>query len=125
MTRKGRPRTMPRRSRPASKFSAALAVDGGRPTRQTYLPYGRHEVTEADVRAVVDALRSDWLTTGPRIPAFEKSVAEVAHVREAVAVSNGTAALELLLQGLGVGPGDEVVTTPLTFAATANAVLYV
>ncbi|MBI4270635.1 MAG: UDP-4-amino-4,6-dideoxy-N-acetyl-beta-L-altrosamine transaminase [Candidatus Rokubacteria bacterium] len=88
------------------------------------LPYGRQELDEADVAAVVESLRSDWLTTGPRVAEFERRVAERVGVRHAVAVSSGTAALHAAAFAAGLGPGDEAIVPPLTFAATANAVLY-
>jgi UDP-4-amino-4,6-dideoxy-N-acetyl-beta-L-altrosamine transaminase len=102
----------------------ALAIHGGRPVRATLLPYGKHVVTEEDVQAVVAALRSDWLTTGPRVTDFERAVAELVGARRAVAVSSGTAALHAAAFAAGVGSGDEVVVPALTFAASANAVLY-
>lgn len=89
------------------------------------IPYGRHSVDEEDIQAVVEALRSDWLTTGPRVEEFERAVAAFCGVEHAVAVSNGTAGLHAAMYGAGIGPGDEVIVPPLTFAATANAVLYV
>lgn len=101
-----------------------LAIDGGRPVRATLLPYGRHAVAEEDVQAVVAALRSDWLTTGPRVPAFERAVASQVGARHAVAVSSGTAALHAAAFAAGVGPGDEVVVPAITFAASANAACY-
>jgi perosamine synthetase len=103
---------------------AALAIEGGRPVRAAMLPYGRHRVDEADVDAVVAALRSNWLTTGPAVDEFEAAFAKAAGVPHAVAVSSGTAALHAAAFAAGVGPGDEVITTPLTFAATANCVRY-
>ena len=101
-----------------------LAIDGGRPVRAAALPYGRHALAEEDVQAVVAALRSDWLTTGPRVPAFERAVADLVGARHAVAVSSGTAALHCAAFAAGVGPGDEVVVPALTFAASANAACY-
>jgi len=101
-----------------------LALDGGRPVRTTLLPYSRQAVDEDDVQAVAAALRSDWLTTGPLVGAFERAVAEAAGAAHAVAVSSGTAALHAAVSAAGIGPGDEVVVTPLTFVASANAVLY-
>jgi perosamine synthetase len=95
-----------------------------RPVRQTVLPYGRQWVDEDDIAAVVDVLRSDWLTTGPRVAEFERAVAEFVGTRAAVAVSNGTAALHAAMYALGVGPGDEVLVPALTFAASANCVVY-
>lgn len=88
------------------------------------LPYGRHWIDEEDIRAVVETLRGDWLTTGPRVEQFEQAFARTVGARQAVAVSSGTAALHAALAALRIGPGDEVILPPLTFAATANAVLY-
>ena len=88
------------------------------------LPYGRHSISEDDIRAVCEALRSDWLTTGPAVERFERAVSEYTGAEHAVAVSSGTAALHLVLSALGVGPGDEVIVPPITFVATANAALY-
>jgi UDP-4-amino-4,6-dideoxy-N-acetyl-beta-L-altrosamine transaminase len=90
-----------------------------------HLPYGRQSIDEEDIAAVVAALRSDWLTTGPRVDEFEQAFAEVTGAAHAVAVSSGTAALHAIYHVLGLGAGDEVIVPPLTFAATANAVLYV
>jgi perosamine synthetase len=101
-----------------------LAIHGGAPVRRTLLPYGRHEIDDNDVLAVTEALRSGWITTGPRVTAFENAVAELAGARHAVAFSSGTAALHGAAFAAGLGPGDEAVTTPLTFCATANSVLY-
>jgi UDP-4-amino-4,6-dideoxy-N-acetyl-beta-L-altrosamine transaminase len=105
--------------------SAGLAIDGGPPVRSTMLPYAHQQITEEDVEAVAAALRSDWLTTGPRVPAFEAALASVTGARHAVAFSSGTAALHGATAAAGLAPGDEAITTPMTFAATANAVLYV
>ncbi len=104
--------------------NAALAIEGGRPVRASMLPYGRHCVDEADIAAVVAALRSDWLTTGPIVDEFETAFAKAVDVPHAVAVSSGTAALHAAAFAASIGPGDEVITTPLTFAATANCVRY-
>ncbi|HSL76151.1 MAG TPA: DegT/DnrJ/EryC1/StrS family aminotransferase [Candidatus Limnocylindrales bacterium] len=101
-----------------------LAVDGGTPVRATFLPYAHQVISDEDVAAVAAALRSDWLTTGPRVPAFEVMLAEATGVRHAVAFSSGTAALHGAVVAAGLGPGDEAVTTPMSFVATANAVLY-
>jgi perosamine synthetase len=102
-----------------------LAIDGGEPIRATMLPYARQSITDRDVDAVADALRSDWLTTGPRVPAFEAELASFTGARHAVAFSSGTAALHGAAAAAGLGPGDEAITTPLTFVATANCCLYV
>ncbi|HET7169709.1 MAG TPA: aminotransferase class I/II-fold pyridoxal phosphate-dependent enzyme [Candidatus Limnocylindrales bacterium] len=101
-----------------------LAIDGGSPVRTTLLPYAHQVITDADVAAVAEALRSDWLTTGPRVPAFEAELAAATGARHAVAFSSGTAALHGAAVVAGLGPGDEAITTPMTFVATANAVLY-
>ena len=110
--------------RPGTARLAALAIDGGTPVRTTFLPYARQQISDDDVAAVVAALRSDWLTTGPRVPAFEAGLADATGARHAIAFSSGTAALHGATVAAGLGPGDEAVTSPLTFAATANAVLY-
>ena len=101
-----------------------LAINGGTPVRSTYLPYGRQSVDEADIQAVVDVLRSDWLTTGPKVGEFEEVFAERVGAKYAVSFSSGTAALHGAAFAAGLKPGDEAITTPLTFAATANCVLY-
>lgn len=89
-----------------------------------YIPYGRQSIDDADIEAVVKVLKSDYLTTGPAVAAFEKKVADYVGAKYAVAVSNGTAALHVACLAAGIGAGDEVVTTPITFAASANCVLY-
>jgi len=99
-------------------------LDGGNPVREEMLPYGTQWIDEDDIAAVVDVLRSDWLTTGPKVPEFEKVFAQKVGAAEAVAVSNGTAALHASMFALGIGKGDEVIVTPMTFAASANCVLY-
>jgi perosamine synthetase len=104
--------------------SGALAIDGGTPVRDTFLPYARQQISDDDVAAVAAALRSDWLTTGPRIPAFEAELAAATGARHAIAFSSGTAALHGAAVAAGLGHGDEAITTPMTFAATANCVLY-
>lgn len=88
------------------------------------LPYGRQCIDEEDIRAVDEVLRGDWLTGGPQVDAFEKGFAAAVGARHAVAVSSGTAALHCALHAAGVAPGDEVLVPAMTFAATANAVLY-
>jgi len=100
------------------------AIAGGAPIRARLLPYGRQSVDEADIAAVVDVLRSDWLTTGPAVPAFEQAFASEAGALHAVAVANGTAALHAAAAAAGVGSGDEVIVPALTFAASANCVRY-
>jgi perosamine synthetase len=92
--------------------------------RTRTLPYARQAIEEDDIQAVTAALRSDWLTTGPLVVAFERAVASVVDARHAVAVSSGTAALHAAVFAVGIRAGDEVITSPLTFVASANAVLY-
>jgi perosamine synthetase len=99
------------------------AIAGGTPQRSRPLAYARHQLDEADVTAVVESLRSGALTGGPDIARFERLLAGVCGAAHAVAVSSGTAALDLAVAALGVGPEDEVITSPLTFVATANAVV--
>lgn len=101
-----------------------LALYGGEPVRRHMLPYGHQWVDEADIEAVVRVLRSDRITQGPTVEAFERKVAEYCGARYAVAMSSGTAALHAACLAAGIGPGDEAITTPITFVATANAVVY-
>lgn len=88
------------------------------------IPYGHQTISEEDIKAVVKVLRSDYLTTGPSIEEFERTVADYVGAKYAVAVSNGTAALHIACLAAGIGEGDEVITTPITFAASANCILY-
>ncbi len=88
------------------------------------IPYGRQWIDEDDIAAVTEVLRNDFLTTGPAVPAFEAALTEFTGAHHAVAVNSGTAALHAMYFAAGIGPGDEVITSPLTFAATANAALY-
>lgn len=92
--------------------------------RETYLPYGKQWIDEDDIKAVVNVLKGDFLTTGPYIGEFERAVADYVGTKYAVAFSNGTAALHGACYAAGIGEGDEVITTPITFAASANCVLY-
>ena len=88
------------------------------------IPYGRQDITDEDIQAVIETLKSDFLTGGPRIAAFEKAFADYVGAKYAVAVANGTAALHLSAITLNVQPGQKVITTPNTFVASANCVLY-
>lgn len=88
------------------------------------IPYGRQNIDEDDIRSVIETLESDWLTTGPRVDEFETAVADFVGAKRGVAVSSGTAALHASMFALGIGPGDEVIVPPITFAATANCVVY-
>lgn len=89
-----------------------------------YIPYGRQSLDEEDIQAVENVLRSDYLTTGPKVSEFEKRVAEYVGAKYAVAVSNGTAALHVACLAAGIQEGEEVITSPITFAASSNCVLY-
>lgn len=100
------------------------AVLGGTPVRSTKLYYGHQYIDDADVQAVVDVLKSDYLTCGPKITALEKALCDLTGAKHAAVVSNGTAALHIACQAIGIGPGDQVITTPITFAASANCALY-
>jgi perosamine synthetase len=104
--------------------SEGLAIQGGSPVRSTFLPYGRQSIDESDIQAVVETLRSDWLTTGPKVAEFEEAMAAWVGAKYAVTFSSGTAALHAAAFTAGLQPGDEAITSPLTFAATANCVLY-
>ena len=88
------------------------------------IPYCRQTIDEDDIKAVVDVLRSDWLTTGPKVAEFEQAVADYVGAKYAVAVNSGTAALHAAMYAIGVNLGDEVIVPPITFAATANCVVY-
>lgn len=108
----------------SSATKEALAIHGGSPVRKALLPYGRQSISEEDIQAVVETLRSDWLTTGPKVGEFEEALAAWLGAKYAVSFSSGTAALHAAAFAAGLKPGDEAITTPLTFAATANCVLY-
>lgn len=112
----------------ARTLQAVLAATLPKPAPQVgkpaYLPYGRQEISPADVLAVVEALTSGWLTTGPRVSQFEQAFANHCGAQEAVAVNSGTAALHCAMRALGLGADDEVIVPALTFAASANAAVY-
>ncbi|MCY6353993.1 UDP-4-amino-4,6-dideoxy-N-acetyl-beta-L-altrosamine transaminase [Clostridium sp. ZS2-4] len=101
-----------------------LAIHGGNPVRNTYLSYGKQHIDDEDIQSVVDVLKGDYLTTGPKVREFEKKVADYVGAKYAVAVSNGTAALHMACFAAGIEEGDEVIVSPVTFAASANCVLY-
>ena len=100
------------------------AYYGGEPVRETVLGYGSQSIGEAEKEAVVEALEGDYITRGPTVEAFEERVAEFVGVEHAVATTSGTTALHLAGRAAGFGPGDEVITTPLTFASTAHVATY-
>ena len=88
------------------------------------IPYGRQDITQSDIDAVIEVLRSDFLTQGPAVPRFEQGVADYCNARHAVAVNSATSALHLACLALGLGPGDWLWTSPITFVASANCGLY-
>ena len=100
------------------------AILGGTPVRDTKLYYGHQYIDDADIQAVVDVLKSDYLTCGPKITELEEKLCQITGAKYAVVCSNGTAALHMACMAAGVEPGDEVITTPITFAASANCALY-
>ena len=100
------------------------AIEGGSPVRDNKIYYGHQYIDEADIHAVEEVLRSDYLTCGPKIGELEKKLCEITGAKYAVVCSNGTAALHMACLAAGVGAGDEVITTPITFAASANCALY-
>lgn len=102
----------------------ALAINGGRPAFEKKIGYGHQYIDDADIQAVVEILKSDFLTCGPKIEEAEKKLCELTGARYAVLMSNGTAALHAACFASGVREGDEVITTPMTFAASANCILY-
>jgi dTDP-4-amino-4,6-dideoxygalactose transaminase len=91
---------------------------------QPFLPYGKQEISDSDIKAVVDALHSRWLTTGPRVSEFEQGFASWCGAREGVAVNSGTAALHAAMRAIGLKPDEEVIVPAITFAASANAAIY-
>ncbi len=100
------------------------AIEGGSPVREQKIYYGHQYIDEADIQAVVDVLRSDYLTCGPKIAELEKKLCDITGAKYAVVCSNGTAGLHMAVLAAGIGVGDEVITTPITFAASANCALY-
>src|SRR4029077_15562808 len=108
----------------ASTSREVLAIHSGSAVRNTLLPYGQHSLSEDEIHAHGETLRSDWLTTGPKVAEFEEAMAAWVGAKHAVSFSSGTAALHAAAFTAGLKPGDEVITSPMTFAATANCVLY-
>ncbi len=101
-----------------------LAIDGGTPVRKAFLPYGTQWIDEEEINEVIDSLKSNWITTGPKMRLFEDLFKEFTHSKYAVAVNSGTAALHVSTSAIDINPGDEVITTPFTFVASANCVVY-
>lgn len=100
------------------------AIEGNAPVRENKIYYGHQYIDDADINAVVEVLKSDYLTCGPKIGELEKKLCDITGAKYAVVCSNGTAALHIACLAAGVGPGDEVITTPITFAASANCSRY-
>ena len=103
---------------------SVLAINGGDPVFKQRIGYGHQYIDDADINAVVDVLKSDYLTCGPKIREAEEKLAKITGAKHAVLISNGTAALHAMCYAAGIGPGDEVITSPITFAASANCALY-
>lgn len=99
-------------------------IAGGKPVRDTKLYYGHQYIDDADINAVVEVLKSDYLTCGPKITELEHKLCQLTGARYAYAISNGTAALHVACQAIGLKEGDELITTPITFAASSNCALY-
>lgn len=100
------------------------AIEGGKPVREEFLPYGIQWLNEKEINEVIDSLKSDWITTGPKMRLFEEKFKQYKGAKYAVAVNSGTAALHVSTSCIDINPGDEVITTPLTFVASANCVVY-
>lgn len=100
------------------------AIAGGTPVRAEFIPYGKQYIDDEDIEAVREVLQSPYLTTGPKVKEFEKKLCELTGTKYAVAISNGTSALHAACYVAGISNGDEVITTPITFAASANCILY-
>ena len=101
-----------------------LAIFGGKPVRENPIFYGRQYIDQDDIDAVVETLRGDLITCGPKVTALEQKLCEVTGAKYAVVVSNGTAALHLAALAAGLKPGDEAIVSSITFAASSNCVLY-
>ena len=111
-------------ARPPAEQSEADRARAGREQRIT-IPYARQWIDEEDIQSVISVLRSDWLTQGPKVKEFEEAFCDYVGSKYAVAINSGTAALHLACLAAGIGPGDEVITSPITFVATANCAFYV
>ena len=100
------------------------AIEGGKPTRDTFLPYGSHWLDDKEINEVIDTLKSSWITTGPKMRIFEEKFKKMRGSKHAIAVNSGTAALHISTSSIGIKPGDEVITTPMSFVASSNCILY-
>lgn len=101
-----------------------IALKGGKPTRDVFIPYGKQYIDDKDIQNVEKTLKSPYITSGPKVEEFEEKLCSLTGAKYAVAVSNGTAALHAACHTIGISNGDEVITTPITFAASANCILY-
>lgn len=101
-----------------------LAINGGKPIRDTFLPYGQQYIDNEDIESVIEVLKSEYLTTGPKVKEFEQKITDYVGAKYGVAVSNGTAALHAACFAAGIKEGDEVIVSPITFAASSNCILY-
>lgn len=101
-----------------------LAIDGGIPVRENMLGYGHQQISDEDINAVIEVLKSDYLTCGPATEEFENTLSNIIGAEYVTAVANGTAALHVAALAAGFGPGDEVIVSPITFAASSNCILY-
>lgn len=101
-----------------------LAIEGGKPIRKDFLPYGKQWLDRKEIDEVIDTLKSDWITTGPKMQLFENNFKKYIGSKYAIAVNSGTAALHISTSSIDINPGDEVITTPLTFVASANCIVY-
>ncbi len=106
------------------KIMEKPAIEGGTPVRKEFLPYGTQWFDEKEINEVIDSLKSNWITTGPKMKLFEEGFKNFIGSKYAVAVNSGTAALHISTSCIDIKPGDEVITTPLTFVASANCVVY-
>src|SRR5216110_1402150 len=104
--------------------SQTLSINKRRPVRQSFLPFHSPVIAEKEISAVVEVLKSGWLTTGKKVREFERRFGDFVGCSHAVAVNSGTAALHLALEAIGIGAEDEVIVPTMTFAATAEVVLY-
>jgi len=100
------------------------AIEGGTPSRKDFLPYATQWLDEKEINEVIDTLKSSWITTGPKMRLFEDNFRKFKNSKYAVAVNSGTAALHISTSSININPGDEVITTPMTFVASANCVVY-
>ena len=101
-----------------------LAINGGKPVRDTQIHYGKQYIDSNDINAVVEVLKGPLITTGPKVEELETKLCQVTQANYGVALANGTAALHAACYAAGIREGDEVIVTPMTFAASSNSVLY-